>query len=102
MTKLTIIIDLEQVEKDHGRVFIEEDKALALDIIPEGFTEALFNARPTEFIILKNPSQAFGLRMAEETFKIFSLGGDRVVRVSNSCQWMLALRTCVVHKELHL
>ncbi len=82
--ELAKYFEVEQVEKDQGQIFIEEDKASALVIVPEGFTEALFSAEPTEFIILKNPSQTFGPKIAEETFRIFALGGDRIVRVAEA------------------
>lgn len=76
--------DVEEVGKGKGRAFIEEDKASALVVIPEGFTEAFFDAKPTEFRIIKNPSQAFGPKIVEEIFKIFALGGDRIVRIAEA------------------
>jgi ABC-2 type transport system permease protein len=76
--------DVELAEKGEGQAFIEEDRASALVIIPQGFTEAFFSAEQTEIQVIKNPSREFGPKIVEEVFKIIAEASDRVIRIAEA------------------
>jgi len=79
--QLADIFTLEEFEPGEGREVIEKDKASALLIIPKGFADSLLHQRPTQLTLLKNPGQAFGPKICEETVTILGEAGDRIVRI---------------------
>lgn len=79
--ELNKMFDVSEVEKDAGRSIIEQDEAAALLIIPKGFSDSLLSISKTELILIKNPSLAFGPKIAEEVIQIFAEGADRLVHV---------------------
>jgi ABC-2 type transport system permease protein len=73
---------LESVKGDTGRMLIDAGKASALLIIPAGFGDSLLHQKPTELSLVKNPSETFGPKIAEETVRMFAEAGDRIVRIA--------------------
>jgi ABC-2 type transport system permease protein len=80
--ELAKIILLQSVHGDTGRVMLEQGKASALLIIPAGFSDSLFHQKKTDLILVKNPSESFGPKIAEETVRMFAEAGDRLVRIA--------------------
>lgn len=75
------MFDVQEVEKDAGRAYVEEDKVAALLIIPQGFADSLLAVSKTELYLIKNPSLDFGPKITEEVVHIFAEGADRLVRI---------------------
>ena len=81
--KMADMFNVIEVAAGEGRPLVENDKASALLIIPQGFSDSLWNKKTTELTLIKNPSQAFGPKIAEETIKILAEGGDRLLRIAD-------------------
>ncbi len=75
------MFEVQQVDSGTGRIYIEEDKAAALLIIPPGFADSLFLFSPAELILLKNPSLDFGPKITQEVVTIFAEAVDRLLHV---------------------
>ncbi len=71
--ELKELIDLKPVEEERGRKLINKGKASALLIIPENFQENVWNSRPAEIHLLKNPSEQFLPQIVEEVCDITTL-----------------------------
>jgi ABC-2 type transport system permease protein len=71
--ELKELIDLKPVEEEKGRKLINKGKASALLIIPENFQENVWNGRPAEINLLKNPSEQFLPQIVEEVSDITTL-----------------------------
>lgn len=71
----------QSIEKDKGLPLIEDGKASALLIIPKNFGQVVFQDS-TELILIKNPSEAFAPKIADETVRIVSEGMDRLVKIA--------------------
>jgi ABC-2 type transport system permease protein len=82
--ELASLFDLRNVEGDSGRALMEAGKASALLVIPAGFGDSVLHHRPAELQLVKNPSEAFGPKIAEETVRMFAEGGDRMVRIADA------------------
>jgi len=80
--ELARILLLQSVRGDTGRVLLEQGKASALLVIPAGFSDSLFHQKKSELVLVKNPSEAFGPKIAEETVRLFAEAGDRLVRIA--------------------
>jgi ABC-2 type transport system permease protein len=80
--ELAKIILLQPVHGDTGRQLLEEGKASALLIIPRGFGDSLLHQKKTDLVLVKNPSESFGPKIAEETVRLFAEAGDRLVRIA--------------------
>jgi ABC-2 type transport system permease protein len=81
--ELAEMFEVKHVEKDQGRLKIDNDKASALLIIPEGFGDSLLHQNPVTLTLIKNPSEAFAPKIAEETISILTEGGDRLIRIAS-------------------
>lgn len=79
--ELSKMFDVIEVDENQGRPYIEQDKAAALLLIPQGFSDSLFALSATELIIVKNPSLDFGPKIVEETIHILAEAADRIVRL---------------------
>jgi ABC-2 type transport system permease protein len=79
---LATLFALESVRNDTGRVLLDAGKASALLVIPAGFGDSLFHQRPAGLSLVKNPSESFGPKIAEETVRLFAEAGDRLVRIA--------------------
>ena len=71
--ELKELIDLKLEEEEKGRKLINKGKASALLIIPENFQEKVWNSRPAEIHLLKNPSEQFLPQIVEEVCDITTL-----------------------------
>lgn len=71
--ELSELIELEKVKEEEGRKLINRGKASALIIIPQKFGENIWNGKPVELSILKNPSEQFLPQIVEEICDIASL-----------------------------
>jgi ABC-2 type transport system permease protein len=80
--ELASLFTLESVQGDTGRVLIDAGKASALLVIPAGFSDSLLHQKPTELSLVKNPSETFGPKIAEETVRMFAEAGDRLARIA--------------------
>ncbi len=81
--ELADMFETEQVEKDQGRPQIDKGKASALLIIPAGFGDSLLHQRQVNLTLIKNPSEAFAPKIAEETVSILAEGGSRLIRIAS-------------------
>jgi ABC-2 type transport system permease protein len=81
--ELTDMFETEQVEKDQGRSVIDAGKASALLIIPAGFGDSLLHQKRVTLTLVKNPSEAYAPKIAEETVSIMAEGGDRLIRIAS-------------------
>lgn len=61
------------VEENEGKRLIAKGKASALLVIPEGFTKQVLKAEPSEFLLIKNPSEQFLPDVVEEFMATFSV-----------------------------
>jgi ABC-2 type transport system permease protein len=80
--ELANLFTLESVQGDTGRMLMDAGKASALLVIPAGFSDSLLHQKRTELSLLKNPSETFGPKIAEETVRLFAEAGDRLVRIA--------------------
>ena len=71
--ELKELIDLKPVEEEKGRQLIKKGKASALLVIPENFQENVWNGRPAEIHLLKNPSEQFLPQIVEEVCDVTTL-----------------------------
>lgn len=71
------------VDSGTGRAMMDEGKASALLVVPKGFGDALLNEEPTHLELVKNPSESFAPKIAEETVLIMSELSDRFVRLNS-------------------
>ncbi|NQT26331.1 ABC transporter permease [candidate division KSB1 bacterium] len=71
------------VDSGTGRQMMDEGKASALLIIPKGFGDALLDEEQTHLELVKNPSESFAPKIAEETITILAEMSDRFVRLSS-------------------
>jgi ABC-2 type transport system permease protein len=72
---------------------MEEGKASALLIIPAGFGDSLLHQKKIDLLLIKNPSEAFGPKIAEETVRLFAEAGDRLVRIASEPLARIGKRT---------
>ena len=79
--ELARLFDVKSVDEGVGRRMMDKGEASALLIIPKGFADSLVSEKPSELILVKNPSESFLPKIAEETIGILSEGGDRLVRI---------------------
>ncbi len=79
--QLAEMFDVEEIDEETGRARLENNKASALLIIPENFSDNLLNNKATELTLVKNPSHQFGPKIAEETVNILAEATDRLLRI---------------------
>ena len=72
--ELSELIDLEELEEEEGRKLLDRGKASALLIIPENFGDNIWEGKPTEILLLKNPAEQFLPQIAEEILDTMTLG----------------------------
>jgi ABC-2 type transport system permease protein len=72
--ELSELIDLEELEEEEGRKLLDRGKASALLIIPENFGDNIWEGKPTEILLLKNPAEQFLPQIAEEILDTITLG----------------------------
>ncbi|MFQ5670635.1 MAG: ABC transporter permease [Acidobacteriota bacterium] len=74
--------DLVNVEEeDEARRMMEDGEASALLIIPEGFTDDLFDGKETTLTLLKNPAESILPQVVEEMVGVSSVFLDAGLRV---------------------
>ncbi len=71
--ELSQSIKLNKVKEEEGRKLMDKGKASALLIIPEKFGENIWDGKPVELVLLKNPSEQFLPQIIEEICDIASL-----------------------------
>lgn len=71
--ELKKLIDLKLMEEKQARRMMEKGKASALLIIPQKFGEEVWEGRPSELLLLKNPAEQFLPQVAEEITDTASL-----------------------------
>lgn len=67
------LIEIRKVEEKEGRRLLDRGKASALLIIPASFGKDVWEGRPVELLLLKNPSEQFLPQIAEEVIDTASL-----------------------------
>ena len=72
--ELSELIDLEELEEEEGRKLLDRGKASALLIIPENFGDNIWEGKPTEILLIKNPAEQFLPQIAEEILDTITLG----------------------------
>jgi ABC-2 type transport system permease protein len=72
--ELNELIVLEEVEELEGRKLLDGGKASALLIIPESFGDNIWEGKPTEILLIKNPAEQFLPQIAEEILDTMTLG----------------------------
>jgi ABC-2 type transport system permease protein len=72
--QLKELIDLEKIEEEEGRKLLDKGKASALLIIPENFGDHIWEGKPTEILLIKNPAEQFLPQIAEEILDTMTLG----------------------------
>jgi len=72
--ELNELIVLEEVEELEGRKLLDGGKASALLIIPENFGDNIWEGKPTEILLIKNPAEQFLPQIAEEILDTMTLG----------------------------
>lgn len=81
--ELASLFQITAVDSGTGRQMMDAGKASALLIVPDGFGEALLDEEPTYLKLVKNPSESFSPKIAEETVMILAELSDRFVRLSS-------------------
>jgi ABC-2 type transport system permease protein len=82
--ELKKLVSLKVVEEEEGRRLLDKGKASALLIIPENFTEDVWNNRSAEILLLKNPAEQFLPQIAEEIVDTASLLFSSLFSVFNN------------------
>lgn len=76
------MFDVSAVDSGAGRPLMDQGKASALLIIPQGFGDSLLHQNTIALTLIKNPSESFAPKIAEETVQILAEGGDRLVAMA--------------------
>jgi ABC-2 type transport system permease protein len=71
--ELKNMIDLRKVEEEEGRKLLDKGKASALILIPENFGADVWEGKPREILLLKNPSEQFLPQIVEEISDVATL-----------------------------
>jgi ABC-2 type transport system permease protein len=71
--ELSKMFELKRVKEEEGRKQMDRGKASALLIIPQNFGDDIWNGKPVELSLLKNPSEQFLPQIVEEVCDISSL-----------------------------
>lgn len=72
--ELNELIDLEEVVEEDGRRLLDRGKASALLIIPKSFGDNVWEGKPSEMVLIKNPAEQFLPQIAEEILDTMALG----------------------------
>jgi ABC-2 type transport system permease protein len=81
--ELSQIFQVTAVDSGTGRQMMDEGKASALLIIPKGFGKKLLDEEQTYLELVKNPSESFAPKIAEETVTILAEMSDRLIHLSS-------------------
>lgn len=71
--ELKELIDLEIVDEKAGKKQLNKGKASALLVVPKNFQGNVFDNKPVEILLEKNPSEQFLPQIAEEIGDIYTL-----------------------------
>jgi ABC-2 type transport system permease protein len=71
--ELSKMFELKRVKEEEGRKLMDRGKASALLQIPQNFGDDIWNGKPVELSLLKNPSEQFLPQVVEEVCDISSL-----------------------------
>jgi len=82
--ELKKLVSIKVVEEEEGRRLLDKGKASALMIMPENFTEDVWNHRSAEILLLKNPAEQFLPQIAEEIVDTASLLFSALFSVFNN------------------
>lgn len=77
------LFQVENITAGTGRQRMDKGDASALLIIPAGFGDSLLAQKPSTLTLVKNPSQAFAPKIAEETIMVLAEAGDRLVHIAS-------------------
>lgn len=80
--ELAQMFQLEKVATGSGRKRMDQGDASALLVIPAGFGDSLLAGTPVALGLIKNPSQSFAPKIAEETVQILGEAGDRLLHIA--------------------
>ncbi|MBN2104619.1 ABC transporter permease [bacterium] len=80
--ELQNMFDVSVADSGAGRPLMDQGRASALLIIPQGFGDSLIHQNNVALTLIKNPSEAFAPKIAEETIQILAEGGDRLVSMA--------------------
>ena len=78
------MFSITPVDSAQGKPLMDKGKASALLIIPRGLGDSLFTGGSSTLILVKNPSQSFLPKIAQETVLILAEAGDRALRLLDS------------------
>ena len=78
------MFQITAVDTGQGRAMMDRGEASALLIVPSGFGDSLLHRKAVALELIKNPSESFAPKIAEETVKILAEGGDRIIRMAET------------------
>jgi len=92
--ELKNLITLKKVPEEEGYRKLNKGKASALIVIPENFGKDVLDGKPTEILLLKNPSEQFLPQIVEEIgdvsslllSSLFSVFSDEISRIKDLSQ----------------
>jgi ABC-type multidrug transport system permease subunit len=81
--ELAAMFEVTVLDDTTGRALMDQGKASALVIIPQGFGDSLLTQKQSRIIVVKNPSESFLPKVAEETVLILGEAGERFSYLSS-------------------
>lgn len=70
--RLGEMFQVEKVQRELGQQRMDRGEASALVIVPEGFTKAVLQEKPTKLVLITNPSQQIGPKIVEQLLRILA------------------------------
>ncbi|MBN1893293.1 ABC transporter permease [bacterium] len=83
-SRMNDLFSMEKTDSLSGRLRMEKGEASALLVIPDGFGDAVLDRKRTSLVLIKNPSEAFAPKIAEQTVSILCEASERLVRIASS------------------
>jgi ABC-2 type transport system permease protein len=83
-SRMNDLFSMEKTDSLTGRMRMEKGGASALLVIPDGFGDAVLDQKPVSLVLIKNPSEAFAPKIAEQTVSILCEASERLVRIGSS------------------
>ena len=81
--ELAAMFEVTVLEDTTGRALMDQGKASALVVIPEGFGDSLLTQKQSRITLVKNPGESFLPKVAEETVFVLAEAGDRFSYLSS-------------------
>lgn len=85
------MLTVQKVKREDGLLRMDKGEASAMLVIPSGFSQAVFENRPVQLELIRNPSQTIVPGIVQETvsmmadgaFYLQAIGGDEVRQMSS-------------------